>query len=171
MEHLRFPIGHFVCPKKITKTHLNTWIRTIEPFPNDLEYLLIGVADDKLNTPYRPDGWTVRQAVHHCADSHLNSFCRFKLALTEDNPTIKPYAEDLWAELADTKTMPIQPSLHILQGVHWRWGVILKNLSANDLKRTFYHPENQTTTTLAETIGLYAWHCKHHKAHIGLVIK
>lgn len=170
-NHLRFPIGHFVCPETITAAQISAWIAVIEQFPNELESVLVGATETQLNTPYRESGWTVRQVVHHCADSHINSFVRFKLALTEDNPTIKPYAEDLWAELADTKTMPIAPSLQILEGVHWRWVVILKSLSANDLQRTFYHPENQKNSTLAETIGLYAWHCKHHKAHVRLVLK
>jgi hypothetical protein len=171
MEHLRFPIGHFICPEKITKSQITTWVSVIEQFPSELSRLLVKASEAQLDTPYREGGWTVRQVVHHCADSHINSFCRFKLALTEDKPTIKPYEEHLWAELADSKTMPIAPSLQILKGVHARWFVLLQSLSETDLQRSFFHPSNQKITTLAEGIGLYAWHCKHHAAHVGLVVK
>jgi DinB superfamily len=170
LEHLRFPIGHFVCPEHITQTQITAWIADIAAFPQILRQATECASETQLDTPYREGGWTVRQVVHHCADSHINSFCRFKLALTENNPTIKPYEEQLWAELADSKTMPIAPSLQILQGVHARWVVLLNSFSENDLSRSFFHPTNQKITTLAEAIGLYAWHCKHHAAHVGLVV-
>jgi DinB superfamily len=171
-NHLRYPIGQFVCPEHITKAQITTWINVIEQFPNELDSLLVRATEAKLDTPYREGGWTVRQVVHHCADSHINSFCRFKLALTEDNPTIKPYREDLWAELPDaTGMMMPYASMLILKGIHWRWARLLQSLSETDLKRSFFHPENQKTTTLAEAIGLYAWHCKHHAAHVGLIVK
>jgi len=127
------------------------------------------LSEVQLDTAYRPGGWTVRQVVHHCADSHMNSFIRFKLALTEENPTIKPYHEDKWAEMADAKNLPIEPSLKILEGLHDRWAILIKSLSDQDLQKTFYHPANQKTITLATTIALYAWHSRHHLEHVKLV--
>lgn len=169
LEKLKFPVGRFSAPKEITAQQLEEWIGIIEEFPALLKMETDKFSDIQLDTPYRPEGWTVRQVVHHCADSHMNSFIRFKLALTEENPTIKPYNEDQWAELADTKNLPIDSSLKILEGLHHRWVVLIKSLSEADLQKTFYHPANQKTSTLATTIALYAWHSKHHLGHVKLV--
>ncbi|MCR9017072.1 YfiT family bacillithiol transferase [Aquiflexum gelatinilyticum] len=169
IESLKFPVGRFSAPKEITAQQLEEWVGIIEEFPALLKTETYKLSEEQLDTPYRPEGWTVRQVVHHCADSHMNSFIRFKLALTEDNPTIKPYHEDLWAELADAKDMPIGPSLKILEGLHYRWVVLIKSLSADDLQKTFFHPANQKTMSLATTIALYAWHSRHHLGHVKLV--
>lgn len=169
LETLKFPVGRFSAPKEITAQQLEEWVGIIEEFPSLLKMETDKLSDIQLDTPYRPEGWTVRQVVHHCADSHMNSFIRFKLALTEENPTIKPYHEDQWAELADTKNLPIDSSLKILEGLHHRWVVLIKSLSEADLQKTFYHPANQKTSTLATTIALYAWHSIHHLGHVKLV--
>jgi hypothetical protein len=165
-EELKFPIGKFKKPEVITRDNIKTWIAEIESFPERLKNEVDHLTDEQLNTRYRPDGWIIRQVVHHCADSHMNSFTRFKLALTENNPTIKPYAEDLWAELVDSKFYPISSSLQILEGIHERWTHLLKNLSSDQLKRTFIHPSSNEIVSIDENIGIYAWHGNHHLAHI-----
>jgi hypothetical protein len=124
-----------------------------------------GLSEAQLDTPYRPSGWTVRQVVHHLPDSHLNSYTRCRLALTEDAPTIKPYDEAAWAELSDAKTGPIAPSIALLEGLHARWTCLLRGLSDAEFARTFRHPE-LGEVRLDWTAGLYAWHCSHHLAHI-----
>ena len=169
MENLKYPVGRFSAPKEITAEMLEEWTGVIDRFPALLKAETYKLSEAQMDTPYRPEGWTVRQVVHHCADSHMNSFIRFKLALTEDNPTIKPYHEDLWAELEDAKDMPIGTSLKILEGLHQRWVVLIKSLSKEDLQKTFYHPANQKTVSLGTTIALYAWHSSHHLGHVKLV--
>ncbi|MBC5774810.1 putative metal-dependent hydrolase [Pontibacter sp. KCTC 32443] len=166
IENLKYPVGRFQKPEQISGEMLAGFIAVISDFPGKLHKEVQHLNEQQLDTPYRPEGWTVRQVVNHCADSHMNALIRHKLALTEDNPTIKPYHEDLWAELPDTKTMPIEPALHILDGLHARWIALLKGLSETDLNRTFTHPEHNKAFTLDESIGLYAWHCDHHLAHI-----
>jgi hypothetical protein len=171
IEQLKYPIGKFVKPDSYTSQVLHQYIRDIELFPSRLRAEVEQLTDEQLNTPYRPDGWTIRQVVHHCADSHMNSFIRFKLALTEETPTIKPYFEDRWAELADSKTMAIEPALRLLEGLHQRWVVILQSLSEKDFEKKFVHPERLKEIRLNETLGLYAWHCHHHLAHITTLKK
>ena len=127
--------------------------------------------DEKLKNKYRPDGWTIKQVVHHCADSHINSFVRFKLALTEDVPAIKPYFEDRWAELSDSLSNDISDSIQILNSLHNKWVLLLRSLTVEQLHREFFHPETNKKISLKENIGLYAWHCNHHLAHIQLAIK
>lgn len=165
-DQLKFPVGTFQRPEIISKEQIADYIDIIETFPERLAAEVMQLSDEQLDTPYRPGGWTIRQVVHHCADSHVNSFVRFKLSLTEDTPVIKPYYEDRWAELADAKSLAIEPSLLLLKGLHKRWVVLLKSLKADDLKRTFIHPQSGRTYALDENIGLYAWHCNHHLAHI-----
>lgn len=166
LEKLKFPIGK--CPKtdSISKNDLEIWIATLENFPTKIKTLTSTLSDEELNWIYRPKGWCIKQVVHHCADSHMNSFIRFKLTLTEDVPTIKPYEEALWAELADGNSNDISSSLQIIQGVHARWVLLLKSLGSTELKRQFFHPENLKISSLEETIGVYAWHGNHHLAHI-----
>lgn len=166
IEQLKFPIGKFKKPENITNEILTSWKNDIATFPLRLKKEVDNLSDNQLDTPYRPDGWTIRQVVHHCADSHINSFIRFKLAITENNPTIKPYYEERWAELTDSKYFPIEPSLKILEGIHYRWSELLDKLTNEDLEKTFTHPEHNKTFTLLENIGVYAWHCNHHLAHI-----
>ncbi|WP_256013983.1 YfiT family bacillithiol transferase [Desertivirga xinjiangensis] len=162
----QYPIGKFEKPPVITSTILSEWILFLENFPSLLAQEVSHLSDRQLNTPYRDGGWSLRQVVHHCADSHINAFCRIKLAITENTPEIKPYYEERWAELADSKTMPIEASLNILKGLHQRWVILLKSLSDEILEKTFIHPEHQKAFNLAETIGTYAWHSRHHLAHI-----
>ena len=166
LEKLKFPIGK--CPKtdSISENDLENWIAIIENFPSKIKNLTETLSVEELNLIYRPKGWNIKQVVHHCADSHMNSLIRFKLALTEDVPNIKPYEEALWAELADGNSNDISPSIKIIEGVHARWVLLLKSLNSTELKRQFFHPENLKISSLEETIGVYAWHCNHHLAHI-----
>lgn len=167
MNDLRFPIGGFVMSEDISDKQLTEWIADIAVFPARLREETELLSDQQLDTTYRPGGWTIRQVVHHCADSHMNSLTRFKLALTEDQPVIRPYFEDRWAELADSKTMSVEPALQLLEGLHARWIVLLKSLDKEELGRTFIHPEHNRIFRLDQNIGLYAWHCNHHLAHIA----
>ncbi len=166
LEKLKFPIGKFQKPDSITDDDLKIWIDIIQHFPIKIIHLTAKLSVEELNWVYRPEGWSIKQVVHHCADSHMNSFIRFKLALTEDVPTIKPYQEAKWAELADSKSDNILPSIQIIEGVHSRWALLLKSFGEKELKKQFIHPANNKTSCLDEIIGLYAWHCNHHLAHI-----
>ncbi|MER3317712.1 MAG: bacillithiol transferase BstA [Allomuricauda sp.] len=170
-EQLRYPIGKFNIPESITKEDLQEWIAILENLPQRLSDLVTPLTDQQLETPYRPDGWTVRQVVHHISDSHHNSYIRFKWALTEDIPTIKAYNEKAWAELFDTRTAPIQMSLDHLSAIHTKLVYLLKGLSDEDLQRSFVHPDGNQETTLKENIGRYAWHSNHHYAHIENLIQ
>ncbi len=165
MEDLKYPIGKYI-PKEYTDAQLQEWINEIKLLPSVLEEAILNLDEAQMNTSYRPDGWTIRQVVHHLADSHANAYFRFKLALTEDNPVIKPYDEAAWAELADYKNLPENISTTMLQAVHIRWVEILKNMTREDWNRTFFHPEHQRTMTLWFILGMYVWHGKHHVAHI-----
>jgi uncharacterized damage-inducible protein DinB len=165
MTDLRFPIGKFHFAGSWTEQQKQTALDDIAAAPANLRSAVQGLSAAQLNTPYRPEGWTVRQVVHHLPDSHLNSYVRFKLALTEDEPTIKPYAEDLWAELADTQTTPIEVSLTLLESLHDRWGRLLRSLTPEQWQRTFRHPD-MGAMTLEKTLALYAWHGRHHVSHI-----
>jgi len=165
MNDLRYPIGRFSYNGPLTEDRKQAFLDDIARAPANLRAAVKGLSDAQLDTPYRPGGWTVRQVVHHVPDSHLNSYMRFKLALTEDEPTIKPYAEDRWAELADTKATPVDVSLTLLESLHDRWVRLLRSLGPEDWKRTFRHPE-LGTMTLERTLALYAWHGRHHVTHI-----
>lgn len=171
MDILKFPIGQFKKPDAFTQAIFDAYISDIELFPARLKAEVEHLNDEQLDTVYRPDGWTIRQVINHCADSHMNSLVRFKLALTEDKPVIKPYEEQLWAELADSKFMPIAPALQMLEGIHARWTTLLKSLSAEDLKRSFIHPQHGKEFRLEVNMGIYAWHCNHHLAHITTLKK
>jgi hypothetical protein len=166
LEKLKYPIGK--CPKidTVSESELATWIEILETFPSKINILTSILTVEELNWIYRPKGWKIKQVVHHCADSHMNSFIRFKLALTEEVPTIKPYEEQLWAELADGISNDIVPSLLIIENVHKRWVLLLKSLGSTELKRQFFHPANLKISSIEETVGVYAWHCNHHLAHI-----
>ena len=166
LDQLRYPVGKFSDPTSFSPMEIKQWIDTLEQFPANMKKALTGLNDQQLDTPYRDGGWTIRQVVHHTADSHLNCYIRVKLALTEDNPTIKPYLEAKWAEIPEAKTAPVEVSLNILDATHHRMNLMLRNLTVDDLDRTFYHPENKTTRTLKTILALYAWHSRHHLAHI-----
>ncbi|MFD3448983.1 YfiT family bacillithiol transferase [Microbacteriaceae bacterium 4G12] len=161
---LRYPIGQFTYKGTPTIDLMENWIEEIANLPVKLKEALKDLQEEQLDTPYRPVGWTVRQVVHHLADSHMNSYIRFKLALTEDNPTIKPYMEEKWAELPDSQ-LPIEVSLSLLESLHKRWVTLLQSMNANDFEKTFHHPE-AGANTLGVATGLYAWHGRHHTAHI-----
>jgi uncharacterized damage-inducible protein DinB len=165
MDDLRFPVGKFHYQGSVNDQQKQAFLDDIEQTPAKLRAAVRGLSDSQLDTPYRPEGWTVRQVVHHVPDSHLNSYVRFKLALTEDEPTIKTYAEDRWAELSDTKATPVEVSLVLLESLHDRWVRLLRSLTAEQWKRTFRHPE-LGPMTLEKTLALYAWHGRHHVAHI-----
>lgn len=170
-EAAKYPIGKFTSPQNITAEHINQWVRNISTFPERLKMEVNNLTDSQLDTPYRSEGWTLRQVIHHCADSHMNAFIRFKLALTEDSPIIKPYMEERWAELLDSKTYPIQSSIKILEGIHDRWVALINSLSAEQLKKIFVHPEHGRQFTPIEVVGTYAWHSNHHLAHITTLKK
>jgi len=165
MEDMRFPVGKFHYDGPLTPEQQKSFLEAIAQTPAQLRAAIKGLSDSQLDTPYRPEGWTVRQVVHHVPDSHLNAYVRFKLALTEEDPTIKPYAEDRWAELADTKATPVEVSLTLTDSLHDRWVRLLRSLVPEQWKRTFRHPE-MGPMTLEKTLALYAWHGRHHVAHI-----
>ncbi len=171
MEDLRFPIGRFVSPDKITSENVHSYLNDITTLPQRLREEVHHLIDEQLDTPYREGGWTVRQVVHHLADSHMNSLIRFKLALTEEHPTIKPYFEERWAELEDSKTMPIEPALKMLEGIHARWVFLIQKAEPALLQRTFVHPQHGKVFRLDENLALYAWHGNHHLAHIKALKK
>ena len=171
LEKLKYPIGKFECPNTISKRHIESWISILEHFPNRLENLVKDLTENELDTVYRTEGWTIRQVVHHLADSHHHSYSRFKWALTEDKPIIKAYYEDRWADLEDSKTAPIDMSLIHLRAVHCKLVYLLKTLNTKDLNNYFIHPETNNKVLLSYTIGKYAWHSNHHYAHIENLIK
>ena len=166
IEKLKYPIGDFVIPKRISSAELENCINQIEEFPSRILAVTNALSVDELNYIYRPDGWSIKKVVHHCADSHINAFVRTKLALTEILPVIKPYKEAVWANLVDGITDDISDSLLIIKGVHAKWTLLLNSLSKSDLEREFYHPENNKNYKLKEVIAIYSWHCNHHLAHI-----
>ncbi len=170
MEHLKYPIGHVHIPENISAKDIENWITIIEQFPLKLEELVKNLSQEQLNTPYRDGGWTIRQTIHHCGDSHINSYIRFKWTLTEDKPTIKAYFEDRWAELFDAKDAPIELSLLFIKALHAKWVYLLKGLTEDDLNNVFIHPESGDSVSLKKNIAIYAWHCNHHYAHIKNVL-
>jgi len=164
MSDLSYPIGKYEPMESLTPEKRAELIDDVAETPRRMDEAVLGLSEDQLDTPYRPGGWTVRQVVHHVADSHMNCLIRFKLALTEDVPTIKPYDEKLWAELADARA-PIGMSLELLDAVHRRWDLVLRGMTAEQFALRFKHPE-RGTVTLDDTLGLYAWHGRHHVAHV-----
>ena len=164
MPDARYPVGQFVLPDSTTSEERRAWIQEIARAPRDLRAAVSGLSEEQLDTPYRPGGWTVRQVVHHVPESHMNAFIRFKLALTEDQPTIKPCDEARWSMLADN-ALPVTPSLDLLEALHLRWVRLLESLSDADLQRRFLHPESGPWR-LDQYLAQYAWHGRHHIAHI-----
>ena len=170
LQKLKYPIGKFEAPKVITEDHIKEWIAVLEHLPRKLSELVLPLNDVQLDTPYRPGGWTVRQVVHHVSDSHHHSYIRFKWALTEEKPLIKPYFEQEWANLFDTKSAAIQMSLDHLKAVHNKLVYLLKGLTDQQLNRSFIHPDGNEEVVLRRNIGIYAWHGSHHYAHIENLI-
>jgi uncharacterized damage-inducible protein DinB len=165
MEDLRYPIGKEVIPEGSTAEERARWIQEIAEAPGNLRSAVHGLTAEQLNTPYRPGGWTVRQVVHHVPDSHLHSYIRFKFAMAEENPRIRPYDESQWAQFADVDQAPIEASLQLLEGLHHRWVRFLRSLTEADWQRQFQHPE-RGPVRLYQNLALYAWHGRHHVAHI-----
>jgi hypothetical protein len=165
MTDPRYPIGHFVPDATPTPETRARHMETIAQLPSRMRQAVAGLNPSQLDTPYRDGGWTVRQVVHHVPDSHLNAYIRFKLTVTEDTPTIKPYDEDAWARLKDSELTPVEVSLALLDSLHARWTVLLRSLPAESFQRRFVHPESGPHDA-DWLLGLYAWHCRHHVAHI-----
>jgi hypothetical protein len=164
LEKLKYPFGKFIW-NKYDETERKDFIKTIASFPNKIKSLVENLTDEQLEKPYRPDGWTVRQVVHHCADSHMNAFIRFKLALTEDKPTVKAYEEQLWAKQADYK-LPVAISLTLIESLHARWAALLNSMKADEFEAKYIHPQSGKELDLNYMLALYNWHCKHHLGHI-----
>ena len=161
----RYPIGKYQ-PQPFSEQQKQEWINDIRFLPLALENSILNLDAAQLDTPYREGGWTVKQLIHHVADSHINAYCRFKLGLTEENPTIKPYEESLWAQLKDTENLPVNVSITLLHAVHIRWVEVLVNISDEEFNRTVFHPEHKKEMSLWFLLGMYAWHSKHHTAHV-----
>ena len=164
-DDLRYPVGRFDATEEVTPGRRREWIEQVAGAPARLREAVAGLGDEQLDTPYREGGWTVRQVLHHLADSHINAYVRMKLALTEDSPAIKTYDEARWAELADTRDTPPEVSLALLDALHRRWLILLRSLGDADWAKTFRHPE-WGEPSLERTLGLYAWHGRHHVAHV-----
>lgn len=167
MTNPRFPIGEFRRPDRLSDAEREEALAKIESAPRSLRRALEGISESQLESTYREGGWTIRQVVHHLADSHVNSYTRFRFALTEDHPTIKAYDERKWAELADARTLPVEVSLNLLDALHMRWVALLRSLKPADYSRTIDHPENGTMT-IDQLLAMYAWHGEHHVAHVAL---
>jgi len=166
IENLRFPIGQFHFNPDITIEEFENWKGAIKNFPQKINKVVATLSAEELQWRYRPEGWKIKQVVHHCADSHMNALIRVKLTLTEETPTIRSYEEQLWAELEDGLLDDLGASIQILEGVHHRWSTVIDTLQPNDWERMYFHPASQKLFSLKEALGLYAWHCEHHLAHI-----
>lgn len=165
LEKLKYPIGRFLVPETITAHHRKQWIESIQKLPNELVALTETWNIGQWKTPYRPGGWTAQQLVHHIADSHMNSLMRFKVGLTEENPTIKTYNQDAWAKMNDV-TLPASVSLKIIDGIHQRFVNVLQNMTVEDFQRHIFHPEMNKKITLEKMLALYGWHSDHHYTHL-----
>ncbi|MBF9237404.1 putative metal-dependent hydrolase [Hymenobacter sp. BT683] len=168
---LRYPIGRAQLPEgPLAPTERAVLIQQIAELPAQLLATAQAVGGAGLERPYRPGGWNGRQVIHHVADSHLNAYCRVRLALTEENPTIRPYDEQAWTELPDVAATPITVSLTLIEALHTRWATLLHHLSADQWQRTFYHPGTERDFTLDQALAMYAWHGQHHLAHLKLLL-
>lgn len=171
IETLKYPIGKFQKPSTFSEAEVQKQVEEISKFPERLRNAVQDLSKEKLDTPYREGGWTLRQVVHHCADSHMNALIRVKLTLTEDKPLVKTFEENEWAQLPDTTSMAIEPSLQILDGVHAHLNYLLRDLSKSEFERTFVHPAGNQEIPLYAITALYAWHGNHHLAHITNLLK
>ena len=166
MEHQRYPTGRYERPERYTQPLLNEWIGNIEALPSWLDVCIENLDAAQLQAPYREGGWTIQQVIHHVADSHMNAYIRLKLTLTEDNPTVKPYEEKLWAELADVQAVPVNISITLLHALHRRMVAQLRSLAPGELDRTYYHPDMKRNVPIWELVALYSWHSRHHMSQI-----
>lgn len=166
LEFLKYPLGRFKSPDKITSDDRRQWIKSIETLPASLKRLTESWNNNQWNTPYRPGGWTARQLIFHISDSHMNSLLRFKLGLTEDCPTIKPYDQDAWVNMSDVSQLSPHVSLELIDGIHQRFSNVLNNMSNDDFHRDIFHPELNKKMSLEKMLALYGWHSEHHLAHL-----
>ena len=166
LDPVRYPIGQFDWGQAITQATRRDDIAAIVAVPATVRAAVHGLSDAQLDTPYREGGWTPRQVVHHIADSHMNAYIRYKLALTEQIPTIKPYEESAWAEVIDARIAPVESSLSLIDGLHARWGVLLGYMTDEDFAKTFYHPDHKREISLDSITALYGWHSRHHPAQV-----
>lgn len=171
IEELKYPIGRAQVPDEIGAVLVDQWIQILEGFPKKLADLVENLDENQLGTPYREGGWTIRQVLHHLVDSHNNSYIRFKWTLTEDEPLIKAYYEERWAELKDSREAPAELALKALEALHAKWTWLLRSLDDEQLNRCFIHPEGNQRVSLKRNIGIYAWHSRHHYAHIENLMK
>jgi len=171
IEALQYPIGKFDMPDVVDEAQIKAWVEDIDALPNQIKAATEGLTREDLDQPYRPGGWTLRQVIHHLPDSHMNAYIRFKLAITEEVPVIRPYEEQLWAETDEAKYGNIKMSVDLLTSLHHRWVIFLSTLKPEDYRRKYIHPAVGKELTLAYMLGSYAWHGKHHLAHITNAIK
>lgn len=169
-EQLRYPVGKFQPKESYTAEEIKTFIKAIEQLPQKVADISEHLTQQQLDTPYRPEGWTLRQVLHHLADSHMNAYIRLKWTLTEDNPLIKAYDEKAWAETAETQTAPAI-SVALLKTLHTKWAALLNTLTPEQMQRSFVHPDTKKEITLVRQLATYAWHGEHHMAHINSVVK
>ena len=170
LEQLRYPVGKYIPQPDAPRAQIDEWIGIIEAFPAKLKALVGSLSEEQLEAQYRPGSWTIRQVCHHVADSHINSYVRFKWTLTESNPMIKTYDQNQWAELPDAKAAPVEISLALLTALHTRWVYMLRNITDEQYNLTFIHPEKKQELNLKWLVGLDAWHCRHHYGHIELAV-
>jgi hypothetical protein len=166
LEQLKYPIGRYQKPGAYTPQLIGEWVTILSALPSWMDVCIENLDEHQLHVPYREGGWTIQQVVHHVADSHMNAYIRLKLALTEDNPTVKPYDENTWAVLPDTNLVPVNVSVTLLHSLHRRMVALLQNMQPSDWERTYYHPEHKRDFPIWEMVAMYAWHSKHHTAHI-----
>ncbi|MFM9945446.1 MAG: YfiT family bacillithiol transferase [Bacteroidia bacterium] len=170
MEHLKYPIGKHIGSETYTKEQIAEKINDLKVLPENLKNLVSGLSETELAKTYREGSWTIKQLVHHIGESHINCYIRLKLALTEDNPTIRPYIEDLWVKTKENDILDISVSISIIENIHLKLVTLLETLSETELSRTFFHPQYQRTSRITDLISLYSWHGRHHIAHIGLAL-
>ncbi len=170
MEHLKYPIGKFSAPSSLTTEQRSELISRIESLPLRLRTISRELTEAGLESSYRPEGWTARQIFHHLADSHVNFYTRLKLALTEDTPTVKPYDENTWAEIPEARSLPVEPSVRMIEGIHERITATLRGMNEDDFARTYFHPQHGKTFDINYLIAMYAWHGDHHLGHIQIVV-
>jgi len=170
IDQLKYPYGKFEYGKTYSDADIQSFFKAIEELPASLNKIAAQLTPELLNRSYRPEGWNTQQIIHHLADSHINAFIRLKLTLTQDTPTINPYNQDAWAIMADAK-LPIEPSLNIIENIHKRMVTVIKAMSKEDFKKTYYHPEYKKKIELDEFVALYAWHGKQHLGHLNIILK
>lgn len=166
MEHLKYPIGRWQRPESYSDHQIHEWIQVIRKLPGEIQKLLEGKSEEVFMSRYRPEGWTLRQLIHHIADSHINAYIRHKLTYTENQPRICPYLENSWADLRDVQLVPVQVSVQLLDCIHQRWVVFLEGVNGREWELEYLHPQHQRIFTLQESLSMYAWHSQHHLAHI-----